>query len=207
MPIGIESRCSFCRTHSQGRLSALTARSAIPPASGSYMHAASFREVSWPSLAGRRPAAMQRRERGADARYLTACVGFRPGDDRRATGFGGKRQRPSGCKLRQSELNQFQMRFLANDPSILGDLLIVRDAGDVIFLCGAGPKLPSDQRQEMSAPCAFPFHNGHSASGQTRPSARPRHPTSADYDMVSCRRHEVRTERVAKAGSERKSHS
>jgi len=30
------------------------------------------------------------------------------------------------------------MRFLANGPSIPDDLLIARDAGDVIFFCGAG---------------------------------------------------------------------
>lgn len=30
------------------------------------------------------------------------------------------------------------MRFLANSPSIPDDLLIARNAGDVIFFCGAG---------------------------------------------------------------------
>ena len=30
------------------------------------------------------------------------------------------------------------MRFLANGPAIPDDLLIARDAGDVIFFCGAG---------------------------------------------------------------------
>ena len=30
------------------------------------------------------------------------------------------------------------MRFLANGPSIPDDLLLARDAGDVIFFCGAG---------------------------------------------------------------------
>ena len=30
------------------------------------------------------------------------------------------------------------MRFLANGPSIPDDLLIARDAGDVIFFCGVG---------------------------------------------------------------------
>ncbi len=30
------------------------------------------------------------------------------------------------------------MRFVANGPSIPDDLLIARDAGDVIFFCGAG---------------------------------------------------------------------
>ena len=32
----------------------------------------------------------------------------------------------------------YSMRFLANGPSIPDDLLIARDAGDVIFFCGAG---------------------------------------------------------------------
>ncbi|MBB3772005.1 hypothetical protein FHS55_002614 [Angulomicrobium tetraedrale] len=35
-------------------------------------------------------------------------------------------------------VRQSSMRFLANGPSIPDDLLIARDAGDVIFFCGAG---------------------------------------------------------------------
>ena len=72
------------------------------------------------------------------ARGVLRGFGAYVGGLARAAAAAGERRRRGRCKSGRSGLDRSHMRFLANGPSIPDDLLIARDAGDVIFFCGAG---------------------------------------------------------------------